>query len=305
MACEPAHATVVPMRRCIGIGSPLDCSGSGRGEGDAPAALRAAGLFELLGAEDLGDVHGPITDQTRDPASGVLALAQVRDAIRAVREAVDEAYRRGGTPLVVGGDCSFAIGALAGARRHHPRVAACFLDGHVDSYDGTTSPTGEVADMDIGIVCGSGPAVLRGLDGAPDPLVLAGDCVVIGNRFEDDSSAYERELAHPLIQQVEGFQLRRADAGQIGTAIGERLALQAGAIWLHIDCDVLDEQVMSAVTYTQSDGATWEDLEALIGTVAARPELVGVSVADFVPAKDPGGQSAARLVALLARTLPT
>ena len=45
-------------RTFTGIGSPLDCSGSGRGEADAPAALRRAGLFDLLGAEDAGDVHG-------------------------------------------------------------------------------------------------------------------------------------------------------------------------------------------------------------------------------------------------------
>jgi arginase len=292
-----------PQRTFIGIGSPLDCSGSGRGEADAPGALRSAGLFELIGAEDLGDVHGPITDQTRDPASGVLALAQVRDAVRAVRDAVDLVYRRGATPLVVGGDCSMVIGALAGSRLHHERLAACFLDGHVDSYDGVTSPTGEVADMDIGIVCGSGPAALRGLDGAPDPLVRPEDCVVIGNRFEDDSSADESELAHPLIQQIPGVQLRRADAGEIGAAIGKRLALQAGAIWLHIDCDVLDEAVMPAVTYAQPHGATWEELEALAGAVARRAELVGVSIADLVPARDPGGESTARLARLVAAAL--
>lgn len=293
----------MPGRTYIGIGSPLDCSGRSRGEGDAPAALRRAGLFDLVGAEDLGDVHGPITDRTRDAASGVLALEQLRGASRAVREAVDLVYRRAAMPLVLGGDCSLVIGALTGARLHHARLAACFLDGHVDSYDGVTSPTGEVADMDIGIVCGGGPAVLRGLDGAPDPLVWPADCVVIGNRFEDDSSADERELAHPLIQQIPGAQLRRVDAGEIGTAIAERLARQAGAIWLHIDCDVLDEQVMPAVTYTQSGGATWDDLEALIGSIARRPELVGVSLADFVPAKDPGGQLATRLAQLVARGL--
>ena len=292
------------MRRFIGIGSPLDCSGSGRGEGDAPAALRRAGLFDLLGADDLGDVHGPITERTRDAASGVLALAQVRAAIRAVRDAVDDAYGRAALPLVVGGDCSFAIGALAGARRHHPRVAACFLDGHADCYDGESSPTGEVADMDIGIVCGIGPGALRALDGAPDPLVRPEDCVVIGNRFDPaDAAADERELAPALLQQISGPQLRRGDAAAIAAAIGERLATQAGAIWLHIDCDVLDEDVMPAVTYAQPDGASWDDLEALVGGLAGRPELIGVSLADYVPAKDPGGELAARLAGLVARAL--
>lgn len=60
----------------------------------------------------------------------------------------------------------------------------------------------------------------------------------------------------------------------------------AGAIWLHVDCDVLDESDMPAVTYPQPQGASWDDLDALVRGIAGRPELVGVSLADFVPAKD-------------------
>ena len=66
--------------------------------------------------------------------------------------------------------------------------------------------------MDIGIVCGAGPAALRGLGGAPDPLVRPGDCVVIGNRFDaEEEAADERELAPALLQQISGPQLRRGD----------------------------------------------------------------------------------------------
>ena len=83
--------------------------------------------------------------------------------------------------------------------------------------------------MDIGIVCGAGPAALRGLGGAPDPLVRAGDCVVIGNRFDaEEEAADERELAPALLQQISGPQLRRGDAAGIATAIGERLAPGGG-----------------------------------------------------------------------------
>ena len=60
---------------------------------------------------------------------------------------------------------------------------------------------------------------------------------------------------------------------------------------------------MPAVTYPQPRGATWDDLGALIRGLAGRPELVGVSLADFVPAKDPGGELATRLAELVARSL--
>jgi arginase family enzyme len=60
---------------------------------------------------------------------------------------------------------------------------------------------------------------------------------------------------------------------------------------------------MRAGTYAQPDGATRDDLEALVRGIAARPELVGISLADFVPAKDPSGDLARRLSQLLIRCL--
>jgi hypothetical protein len=52
------------------IDAPLDCSGAGRGEEHAPAALRAAGLIERLGARDAGEADARIRDIRRDPATG-------------------------------------------------------------------------------------------------------------------------------------------------------------------------------------------------------------------------------------------
>ena len=60
---------------------------------------------------------------------------------------------------------------------------------------------------------------------------------------------------------------------------------------------------MPAVTYPQPRGASWDDLDALVRGIAGRPELVGVSLADFVPAKDPGGELATRLAELVAGAL--
>ena len=57
----------------------------------------------------------------------------------------------------MGGCCSLLPGALAGARRVDGRVGLVYLDGHLDLYDGVTSPTGEAADMPISVVLGRGP----------------------------------------------------------------------------------------------------------------------------------------------------
>jgi arginase len=149
----------------VAIGAPLDCSGQGRGEQLGGRALHEAGLLDRLGCEDLGDVHEPITDRRRDPATGVLALGQIRAACERVRDAVEGVFVRDCRPLVLGGDCSMLIGAAAGARRRLGRIGLIEVDGHVDCYTAASSPTGEVAEMDLGILTGRGEASLGTLAG--------------------------------------------------------------------------------------------------------------------------------------------
>ncbi|MGB2711505.1 MAG: arginase family protein [Conexibacter sp.] len=286
----------------VAIGSPLDCSGRARGEQLGGRALREAGLLERLACEDLGDVHGPITDRVRDADTGVLALGQIRSACEAVRDAVEVALARERRPLVLGGDCSLLIGAAAGARRHFGRIGLVEVDGHVDCYTAANSPTGETAEMDVGILTGHGEASLGVLAGTA-PTIRPGDAVVIGHRPVDPDGIVEAELADPRIQLINSEAVGRGDAAELGEAVAEGLHAQCGRFWLHVDVDVFDAAAMPAYTYHQPGGLDWEQVEALVGALAANPAVTGVSVADFVPPLDPDGRCAARLADLLARVL--
>ena len=73
-----------------------------------------------------------------------------------------------------------------------------------------------------------------------------------------------------------------------------------GKFWLHFDVDVFDQEEMPAVTYPLPDGLGWEHVEALLRPLVQSRRLVGLSVADFVPDKDPDGRYARRLVDLVA-----
>lgn len=286
----------------IAIGSPLDCSGRARGEQLGGQALREAGLLDRLSCEDFGDVHGPITERARDAETGVLALGQIRGACEAVRDAVAEAFARERRPLVLGGDCSLLIGAAAGARRHFGRVGLVEVDGHVDCYTGANSPTGETAEMDVGILTGHGEASLGTLGGEA-PTIRPGDVVVVGHRPVDPDGVVEAELADPRIQLVNSEAVGRGDPAELGEAIAERLQAQCGRFWLHLDVDAFDAAAMPAYTYQQPGGLDWAQVEGLLGAFTANPALTGVSVADFVPPLDRDGRCAAQLVDLLARTL--
>ena len=93
-----------------------------------------------------------------------------------------------------------------------------------------------------------------------------------------------------------GFAERGPD--RVGSDAAARLAGRPA--WLHLDLDVLDESVLPAVSYPQPLGLDWEELVALLQPLVAAPNLLGVSVADFNPDRDPDTTDAARIVDKLA-----
>jgi arginase len=286
------------------VGAPLDCSGTNRGEAHAPSVLRDAGLAQRTGVRDTGDVDATVDDPNRDGRTGVIGFEQIRRASKEIDSAVVAVLDEGGKPLVVGGDCTILVGALAAAKERLGRLGLAFVDGHLDFFGGDTSPTGEAADMDLAFVTGYGPEGLVDLGGGPPPIAEPGDVVVLGHRADpEEGSPRETELVDERIQLVEAPAIKRGDPQRLGRYVAERLEAQAGRFWLHFDVDVFDQEEMPAVTYPLPNGLGWEHAEALLRPLVRSRSVVGLSVADFVPDKDPDGRYARRLVDLVAGLL--
>jgi arginase family enzyme len=267
---------------------PIDSSGSGRGEQRAPAALRAAGLLERLAARDGGVVDANVRNPSRDPASGVIAAAEIRQATKHIAAALRSLPGPAACPLVVGGDCTLLLGVFTA---QPPGTGLWFVDGHPDFLDGHTSPTGEAADMDLSILTGHGPSSLVGTDRAlVDPAAVD----LVGHRTPTDES--EREEAARIdrsIRRTTARQVRERGPARVGR---EMAARDTAPAWLHIDLDVLDAASLPAVTYPQPDGLDWDDLVALTQPLVRSGRLCGISVADFNPDLDPDGRHARRVV---------
>jgi arginase len=286
------------------LGAPWDCSGSGRGEASAPAALRAAGLADRIGV-DLGDAATVIDSTRRDPATGVRALPQTIAAAHALAAALGAGRRAhpGRRPLVLGGDCSILLGVFAHLRPALGEVGLWLLDGHPDCLDAPSSETGETADLELAVLTGDGPASLVDL-GPPAPMLPAAHVALIGHRTEglDAASAAEVDRLPAGL-----FALDAPTVLRDPPAAGARAAAWADGLgvpmWLHVDVDVLAPSAMPAVTYPQAGGPDLDQFEAVLAPLARSRRLLGVSVADFRPDLDPTGGHAAQLVALLDRTL--
>lgn len=272
---------------------PIDCSGASRGEERAPAALRAAGLVERLGARDAGSVDARVRDTRRDPSTGAIGADDLRRASAAIGARVTELLEAGEMPLVVGGDCSLLLGVFRGLP---PPCGLWMVDGHADFLDGDSSPTGEAADMELSILTGHGPRGLLERDASPvDPA----DVVLVGHRPSEMDPDVARENARidPAIEAVTAVEARERGIGRVAAAAAARLG--GRAVWLHVDLDVLDARALPAVTYPQPLGLDWDELSELAGELLAAPGVVGVSLADFNPDRDPDGGHARRVVANL------
>ncbi len=286
------------------LGAPWDCSGSGRGEARAPGALRAAGLTRRIGL-DVGDAATVIASSRRDAATGVRALPETVAAARELATALWTAMRDhpGRRPLVVGGDCSLLLGVFARARTTLGDVGLWMVDGHPDYLDAAASDTGETADLELAVLTGDGPPSLVGLGGMV-PMVAVRHAALIGHRTAglDPASAAEVARLPAGLFTIDSSAVTRDPhgAGARAAAWAERLRIP---MWLHVDVDVLDASVMPAVTYPQHGGPDLDQLAAVLAPLAAAPDLLGVSVADFRPDLDLDGGHAARLVALLDRVL--
>ena len=277
------------------LGVPIDSVGRSGGTEHAPAAFRALTREDDPWATDAGDLDVRIRGDVRDPASGVIAIDDVLDTTRRVAGAVADLTAGGSAVFVMGGCCSLLPGALAGARRTYGRVGLAYLDGHLDLYDGVTSPTGEAADMPISVVLGRGPAVwVEAAAGTSSP----DDVTLLGPRDLEEALTYGHPdpATIPGLAFVDADGIRREGPAVVGREVADRIARDVGHMWVHLDVDVLDELVFPATDYLDPGGLDLPQLTALLGPLLRSPAIVGFSVGCYNPDKDPAGESGRALI---------
>src|ERR1700689_4816001 len=161
------------------LGVPTSAGSHNTGQEKAPAAWRAAGLVDGLrqaglDVEDRGDLPaapfrpGAPVDGLRDVERVVTVAQQVAGEVAAIR-----ADRR--LPLVLGGDCTITLGALAGSAEG----GLVYFDGDADLTTPERSESAVADTMGMTHLLGGGSPRLAGL-GARCPLLRPPQGVLFG-----------------------------------------------------------------------------------------------------------------------------
>ncbi len=266
-----------------------------------PEALKAAGLMKKLKAEYEGRVLSLPYDPQRDKYTTLLNPDTIRAFSLQLAEKVISVLHKKQFPIVLGGDCSILIGNLLALKQmgssNSSRYGLFFIDGHTDFYQPEASLTGEVADMDLAIVSGRGPDILTDIEGLK-PLVLDQDIVVFGYRDGDQAASYGSQDVYETNMHV--FDLEKVH--RLGITHAASLAIEKlmnddlAGFWIHLDVDVLDDEIMPAVDYRLDGGLSFSDLSELLKIILGSKCAVGMDITIFNPLLDVDGSITHRFV---------
>lgn len=253
--------------------------------GAGPEALLEAGLEQAL-REKGHEVHTKIAEL---PAGSWQAEIQTSfELMRMLSSAVREARESGRFPIVLAGNCSTAVGTLAGLV---PGVAVAWFDAHGDFNTPDTTTSGFLDGTAVAIITGRCWKQLTVT--IPGFLPVADERVfLVGTR--DLDSLEGRLLEESNIDVIKPEKVRSDLARTLNS-----VAQHVDQIYVHLDLDVLDAAVASANSYAISGGLTIEDVEYTLAEIARDFRITAVTLSAYDPAADTSGDAARAAIRLI------
>jgi len=271
----------------------------------APMVLMEAGLQERLAPSKVISLKRPGYSPEAQAGTRLRNGPRMRSFNLALAGEVDQSLRDGDFTLVLGGDCSILLGALAGSRRHGP-LSLLHIDGHSDfrhpgNYD-TSAMLGAAAGMDLAMATGKGEASAIDWPGVTGPLVAERHVIQLGERENRDPDFAWPDVNWTEIERIDVFEARNIGSSAVVDRIFQRLASSSDqSFWVHFDVDVLDQEIMPAVDCPGSPGLDVEDLVHVLSRCVSDPACLGMTVTVFDPDLDPDGRYAKVIVDILSR----
>jgi len=135
--------------------------------------------------------------------------------------------------------------------------------------------------------------------------VSRGDVAQLGYRSAVNDRYLDEHIRDTAISVHDLSDVRRRGVEACTTgAIAVAARPELDGVWLHLDVDVLDDELMPAIDYREPGGLTWKEVEHVVAATVRSGRLVGLQVTIYNPSLDePGAPRAARIVDLLAASL--
>jgi arginase family enzyme len=235
-----------------------------------------AGSFAI--AEELGRRLGrrpTVIGRPEQPlnADWDTELTAARPALAAMSTHYERILAEGSTPFTALSRCAVALATLPMVARFHPDAVVVWFDAHADLQTPDTTTTGYLGGLAL-----SGPLGLwdsgLGAGLTPTSTILAG----------------ARDLDPPERALIDRG---AATLVEPGDDLAERLAaaIAGRPVYVHIDCDVLDPDIVPT-EYRVPGGLSLDDLNDAAAALASS-QVYGLEIGEFEAASSPAGSRAA------------
>ncbi len=270
---------------------PYDSGNRGARMGAGPERLLDAGLERAL-RESGHTVHTKVAELL--PGSWHAEIQTSFELMRMLARAVRDARESGRFPIVLAGNCSTAVGTVAGLGADATGVA--WFDAHGDFNTPETTGSGFLDGTAVAILTGRCWTQLAAT--VPGFTRIAEERVcLIGTR---DIDALEGALLdESRVTVIEPKHLRSGLPRALRSIRGH-----VKNIYVHLDLDVLDSGVAAANSYALSGGLTLEDLDHALAQIAGEFNITGITLSAYDPAVDTdesASRAAIRLISTAAR----
>jgi arginase len=221
-----------------------------------------------------------------------------------VAKKVEEIIKDGFHPVVLGGDCSIAIGSVAGTVNVFRKTGLIYLDDDVDLNTPETTPSGIFDGMVVSHIIGRGVKELSHLANRY-PTLREENVVLFG--FDPSSGFVDPPeiefLKNSLVAQFSIERIRKTGIESAAKQALRELTTKVDKIFVHFDVDFINGVEMPAKDLIHPDGLTFDDAEKALKVFSESEGFAGMEITEFNPTKNHDRSTAAKLVDLLTSVL--
>ncbi|KFF01454.1 arginase family protein [Chryseobacterium luteum] len=252
-----------------------------------PDWLRKFDFHKEINPKNIFRLEAPDYSMKPDQESGVLNAEAIIDYARKQADFISKNHQENTFSLMLGGDCSILIGTAL-ALRKLGNFGLFYLDGHTDFIPAHLSETTAAAGMDLAIITGMGHEKLTDIQGLK-PYFREENIYCAGNAETDDDE-YVQQIINSDIHYFDLYRLRKNGFGKTADDFLKMVNSKAlDGFFIHLDVDVLNDQLMPAVDSRTEDGIDYDNLKEMLKPLVRSPLCFGIEITVLDPDYDENG----------------
>ena len=252
-----------------------------------PSWLRKNKFHELINPKQIFIADPPDYSMDLDEESGVRNAEKIISYAIKQAELLSQQIRQDSFQIIIGGDCSILIGNAL-ALRQKGEYGLFFLDGHTDYVLPEISQSKQAAAMELAIVTGYGHEKLTNILKLK-PYFKENNVWCVGNR------EYDSNIVKSILDSgINYFDLNKLRKTSVENCTLQFLKMVDGneldGFFIHLDVDVLNDDIMPAVDSREKDGLNYPEFTNLLSRLLSSPKAIGIEITILDPNLDKEGK---------------